>query len=151
VSEQVPSGGGTTDVRKTAPRRILLAKIGLDGHDRGIRLVARELRERGAEVILLGLGATPQIIARAALEEDVDVIAVSILSGAHMAHIPRLIEWLDGHEAPPPIVCGGLIPASDVPRLLELGVREVAHIGMSVEHAADRILEAASQYANSAH
>jgi len=99
------------------------ASPGLDGHDRGAKVVARALRDAGMEVIYTGLRQTPEMIAEAALQEDVDAIGLSILSGAHMALVPRLMELLkanqQGHVR---VFVGGIIPDEDVPRLIEMGV-----------------------------
>jgi methylmalonyl-CoA mutase C-terminal domain/subunit len=106
--------------------RVLIAKPGLDGHDRGAKVVARALRDAGMEVIYTGLRQTPEMIAEAALQEDVDVVGLSILSGAHMALIPRILELLkaNGQEAVK-IFVGGIIPDEDTLRLKELGVTGV--------------------------
>jgi len=103
--------------------RVLVAKPGLDGHDRGAKVVARALRDAGMEVIYTGLRQTPEMVAEAALQEDVDVIGLSILSGAHMALVPRVLELLkaSGQEQVKVFV-GGIIPDEDVPRLMESGV-----------------------------
>lgn len=103
--------------------RVLVAKPGLDGHDRGAKVVARALRDAGMEVIYTGLRQTPEMIAEAALQEDVDVIGLSILSGAHMALVPRVLELLrqNGQEHVRVFV-GGIIPDEDIPRLYEMGV-----------------------------
>jgi methylmalonyl-CoA mutase C-terminal domain/subunit len=106
--------------------RVLVAKPGLDGHDRGAKVVARALRDAGMEVIYTGLRQTPEMIAEAALQEDVDAIGLSILSGAHMALVPRILEMLQasglGHVK---IFLGGIIPDEDIPRLKEIGVMGV--------------------------
>ncbi len=103
--------------------RVLVAKPGLDGHDRGAKVVARALRDAGMEVIYTGLRQTPEMVAEAALQEDVDVIGLSILSGAHMALVPRVLELLiaNGQEQVKVFV-GGIIPDEDIPRLMEFGV-----------------------------
>lgn len=103
--------------------RVLVAKPGLDGHDRGAKVVARALRDAGMEVIYTGLRQTPEMVAEAALQEDVDVIGLSILSGAHMALVPRVLEILaaNGQEHVKVFV-GGIVPDEDVPRLMEIGV-----------------------------
>ena len=114
--------------------RVLVAKPGLDGHDRGAKVIARALRDDGMEVIYTGLFQTPEMIARAAIDEDVDVIGLSILSGAHMALFPKIFEQL--HEAGLDdvlVVAGGTIPNEDVPALKELGVAEVFTPGAPVE------------------
>src|SRR3990172_164152 len=103
--------------------RVLVAKPGLDGHDRGAKVVARALRDAGMEVIYTGLRQTPEMIAEAALQEDVDVIGLSILSGAPMALVPRVLELLraNGQEQVK-VFIGGIIPDEDVPRLMGIGV-----------------------------
>lgn len=103
--------------------RVLIAKPGLDGHDRGAKVVARSLRDAGMEVIYTGLRQTPEMIADAALQEDVDAVGLSILSGAHMALVPRVLELLRSNQQEHvKIFIGGIIPDEDVPRLLEMGV-----------------------------
>ena len=103
--------------------RVLIAKPGLDGHDRGAKVVARALRDAGMEVIYTGLRQTPEMIAEAALQEDVDVVGISILSGAHMALVPRLLQLLKANEQEQvKVFMGGIIPDEDVPKLLEMGV-----------------------------
>ena len=114
--------------------RVLVAKPGLDGHDRGAKVVARALRDAGMEVIYTGLRQTPEMIAEAALQEDVDVIGLSILSGAHLALVPRVLELLraNGQEHVK-VFIGGIIPDEDVPRLMEIGVVGVYGPGTSTE------------------
>ena len=103
--------------------RVLIGKPGLDGHDRGAKVVARALRDAGMEVIYTGLRQTPEMIAEAALQEDVDVVGLSILSGAHMTLIPRIVELLKANgQTHVRLFIGGIIPDEDVPRLKELGV-----------------------------
>ena len=103
--------------------RVLIAKPGLDGHDRGAKVVARALRDAGMEVIYTGLRQTPEMIAEAALQEDVDAVGLSILSGAHMALVPRVLELLKANgQEHVKLFVGGIIPDEDTPRLLELGV-----------------------------
>ena len=106
--------------------RVLVAKPGLDGHDRGAKVIARALRDAGYEVIYTGIRQTPEMIAEAALQEDVDVVGLSILSGAHMALVPRVMEELKklGMEDVVVLV-GGIIPDEDVPALLDMGVAGV--------------------------
>ena len=106
--------------------RVLVAKPGLDGHDRGAKVVARSLRDAGMEVIYTGLRQTPEMVAEAALQEDVDVIGLSILSGAHMALVPRVLELLEANgQEHVKVFVGGIIPDEDVPRLMETGVTGV--------------------------
>jgi methylmalonyl-CoA mutase C-terminal domain/subunit len=108
------------------PIRILVAKPGLDGHDRGAKVIARALRDAGFEVIYTGLRQTPEQVANAAVQEDVAVVALSILSGAHMTLVPRVIALLREQEAGDIMVLvGGTIPDADIPKLKEAGVAEV--------------------------
>ncbi|PKO21324.1 MAG: methylmalonyl-CoA mutase [Chloroflexi bacterium HGW-Chloroflexi-1] len=112
--------------------RVLVAKPGLDGHDRGAKVVARALRDAGMEVIYTGIRQTPEMIVEAALQEDVDVVGLSILSGAHMALCPRIIELLRGQDMDDVVVLvGGIIPNEDVAPLHELGVKGVFGPGTS--------------------
>lgn len=114
--------------------RILVAKPGLDGHDRGAKVVARALRDAGMEVIYTGLRQTPEMIAEAALQEDVDVVGLSILSGAHMALVPRVMELLrvNGQDQVK-LFIGGIIPDEDAPKLKELGVSAIYGPGAPTE------------------
>lgn len=114
---------------------MLVAKPGLDGHDRGAKVVARALRDAGMEVIYSGLRQTPEQIANAALQEDVDVIGLSILSGAHMVIIPRLLELLreKGISEEITLVVGGIIPDADIEPLKKAGVAAVFQPGASTE------------------
>ncbi len=106
--------------------RVLVAKPGLDGHDRGAKVVARALRDAGMEVIYTGLRQTPEMIAESALQEDVDAVGLSILSGAHMALAPRIIELLKANgQDQVKVFIGGIIPDEDEPRLKEMGVAGV--------------------------
>ncbi len=119
---------------KQPPIRVLIAKPGLDGHDRGAKIVARALRDAGMEVIYAGLRQTPEAIVQAAIEEDVDLIGVSILSGAHMALIPRIVQLLKKERASDiPVFAGGIIPDEDARRLKKLGVRAIFGPGASLE------------------
>jgi methylmalonyl-CoA mutase, C-terminal domain len=106
--------------------RVLLAKPGLDGHDRGVKVIARALRDAGMEVIYTGLRQTPEMVVSAAVQEDVDAIGLSILSGAHMTLFPRVVELARQAGIDDVIIFGGgIIPDEDIPRLKELGVTEV--------------------------
>ncbi|HEY1198101.1 MAG TPA: cobalamin B12-binding domain-containing protein [Thermoplasmata archaeon] len=121
-------------VAKKTPIRVLIAKPGLDGHDRGAKVVARALRDAGMEVIYAGLRQTPEEIVRAALEEDVDLIGLSILSGAHMALFPRILSLLKeqgSHNIP--VFAGGIIPDEDARRLRKAGIRAIFGPGTSLE------------------
>ncbi len=106
--------------------RVLIAKVGLDGHDRGVKVVARCLRDAGMEVIYTGLHRTPEEVVVAAIQEDVDILGISILSGAHMTIVPRVLEQLrragGGDIA---VVVGGLIPDEDAPALIQMGVAKI--------------------------
>jgi len=106
--------------------RVLLAKVGLDGHDRGIKVVARTLRDAGMDVVYTGLHRTPEEVVQAAVQEDVDVLGVSLLSGAHMTIIPEILKLLDQLGASDiSVVAGGVIPDDDVKELKKLGVADV--------------------------
>ncbi len=110
----------------TRPLRILIAKPGLDGHDRGAKVIARALRDAGMEVIYTGLRQTPDMIANAAAEEDVDAVGLSILSGAHNTLLPRVIELLRSNGmGDVPVFAGGIIPDEDIPALKDAGVAAV--------------------------
>ena len=118
----------------STPLRILIAKPGLDGHDRGAKVIARALRDAGMEVIYTGLRQTPEMIAEAALHEDVNAVGLSILSGAHLALVPRTLELLKQQgQANVPVLIGGIIPDDDVPTLKELGVAAVFGPGTSTQ------------------
>ena len=115
-------------MNKAATRkiRVLIAKPGLDGHDRGAKVIARGLKDAGMEVIYLGLRLTPEQIAAAAIQEDVDVIGLSCLSGAHMAVFPKVVELLRQKSGSNILVlAGGIIPRKDIPKLKESGIAEV--------------------------
>lgn len=114
--------------------RILVAKPGLDGHDRGAKVVARALRDAGFEVVYTGLHQTPEMIASAAVQEDVDAVGLSIMSGAHNVLFPAVIEALTRRGAPGIVVFGGgIIPDDDLPRLMEAGVKKVFKPGTPLE------------------
>lgn len=106
--------------------RVIIAKVGLDGHDRGVKIVARTLRDAGMDVIYTGLHRTPDEVVEAAVQEDADVIGVSILSGAHMTVFPRILDRLRERGADDILVVGGgVIPDDDLPKLRDIGVREI--------------------------
>ena len=106
--------------------RVLVAKPGLDGHDRGAKIIARALRDAGMEVIYTGIRQTPEMIAEAALQEDVDVVCLSILSGAHMELFPQILDQLKARGLDDKIVlAGGIIPEDDIPPLKQMGIKEV--------------------------
>jgi methylmalonyl-CoA mutase, C-terminal domain len=118
--------------------RVVVAKPGLDGHDRGAKIIARALRDAGMEVIYTGLHQTPEQIVATVIQEDADAVGLSVLSGAHMTLVPRVMELLREQEAEDVVVTvGGTIPADDVPELKELGVAEVFTPGSSTDEIVD--------------
>ncbi len=124
--------------------RVLIAKVGLDGHDVGAKLVALGLRDAGMEVIYTGLRRTPEQVVRAAIEEDVDVIGVSILSGAHLVHLSKIRRLLDEQGAADiRLVAGGVFPQEDIPALEQAGVSRVFDSGTHVSEIADYISQLA--------
>lgn len=120
------TGGGMT-----VPVRVLLAKVGLDGHDRGLRVVARLLRDAGMEVVYAGLRQSPEAIAATAAQEDVDVVGVSMHNGAHLTLAPLVVDALRSVDLPVPVVVGGIVPSADVPRLEAAGIAAVLGPGTS--------------------
>jgi methylmalonyl-CoA mutase C-terminal domain/subunit len=125
--------------------RVLLAKLGLDGHDRGVKVIARALSDAGMEVIYTGLRQVPQQIVSAAIQEDADAIAVSILSGAHMTLIPELIEGLKQNGAGDiPVIVGGIIPDEDAAELKKMGVSEVMGPGTPLNRLVETVRRIAS-------
>ncbi len=120
------------------PVRIVLAKVGLDGHDRGVKVVARALRDAGYEVIYTGLRQTPEMVVEAALQEDAQVVGLSLHSGAHMTLIPRVMEVLKEKGADDIVVFGGgIIPNEDIPELKALGVAEIFPPGTPLQDIVD--------------
>jgi methylmalonyl-CoA mutase C-terminal domain/subunit len=131
-----------------APIRVLVAKPGLDGHDRGAKIIARALRDAGMEVIYTGLRQTPEMIVSAALQEDVQVIGLSILSGAHNAIVPRVLELLREKEmAGVKVIVGGIIPDEDARELERQGVAAVFQPGASLETIVSVVRQAAQDAA----
>lgn len=123
--------------------RVLIAKPGLDGHDRGAKIIARALRDAGMEVIYTGLRQTPQMIAEAALQEDVDAVGLSILSGAHNALVPAVVDLLRENSQENVLVfAGGIIPESDIPGLKAAGVRAVYGPGTTMSEVVEAIQQA---------
>jgi methylmalonyl-CoA mutase C-terminal domain/subunit len=126
--------------------RVVVAKPGLDGHDRGAKIIARALRDAGMEVIYTGLHQTPEQIVATVIQEDADAVGLSILSGAHMTLIPRILELLEEEEAGDVVVtAGGTIPADDVEELKRLGVAEVFTPGASTQEAVEFIRDAVAR------
>src|ERR687885_1460534 len=133
------------DARKI---RVVVAKPGLDGHDRGAKIIARALRDAGMEVIYTGLHQTPEQIVETVIQEDADAVGLSILSGAHMTLVPRVVELLRGQGADDVlVVLGGTIPSDDIPELKRLGVAEVFGPGSSTQDIIDFIRGAAASRA----
>jgi methylmalonyl-CoA mutase C-terminal domain/subunit len=123
--------------------RVLVAKPGLDGHDRGAKVIARALRDAGMEVIYTGLRQTPEMIVNASLQEDVQVIGLSILSGAHNVLFPEIMRLLKDESAQDIVVfAGGIIPEKDIPRMKEIGIREIFLPGTPTAAAVDAIRRA---------
>jgi methylmalonyl-CoA mutase C-terminal domain/subunit len=124
------------------PIRIVVAKVGLDGHDRGIRVVAKALQEAGMEVVYLGLRQTPEMVAEAALQEDADAVGISILSAAHMTVFPRVLEELRSRELDHVLLTGGgIFPPEDIAELRALGVGELFEPGDPMRKFVDYIRE----------
>jgi methylmalonyl-CoA mutase, C-terminal domain len=129
-----------TDMEKMNKVRVLIAKPGLDGHDRGSKVVARALRDAGMEVIYTGIRQTPEMIVATATQEDVDVIGLSILSGAHMELFPKIIKGLKNKgKSDVMIIAGGIIPDDDIPALKKLGIRAVFGPGTSTKDVVEFI------------
>ncbi|MDP6345923.1 MAG: cobalamin-dependent protein [Alphaproteobacteria bacterium] len=128
------SAAGTAPATEDRAVRVLLSKVGLDGHDRGAKVVSAMLRDAGMEVIYLGIHKTAEAIVRAALQEDVDVIGLSSLGGSHLAHGQQIIDLLRQSDCEHlPVVLGGTVPVEDIPRLEEIGIRAVLRPGSSRE------------------
>jgi methylmalonyl-CoA mutase, C-terminal domain len=125
---------------KERPLRIIVAKPGLDGHDRGAKIIARALRDAGFEIIYTGLHQTPEMVVAAAIQEDVDAVGLSIMSGAHMTLFPAVVDLLRENGATEVVVFGGgIIPQDDIPRLKALGVAEVFLPGSTTQAIVDWI------------
>lgn len=127
----------------TSPVRVVVAKPGLDGHDRGAKVVARALRDAGMEVVYTGLHQTPEQIAEAAIQEDADAVGLSVLSGAHMTLFAKVIDELRKRDAEDIVVFGGgIIPEDDIPRLKELGVAQIFTPGATTHEIVDWVRSA---------
>ncbi|MDT7887600.1 MAG: cobalamin B12-binding domain-containing protein [Desulfurococcales archaeon] len=126
--------------------RVLVAKLGLDGHDRGAKVVARALKDAGFEVIYTGIKQTPEMVVRSAIQEDADVIGISILSGAHMALVPEVLRLLKEYGADDiPVVVGGIIPWDDAVKLKGMGVSEVFFPDTPLSQIIEKIRELAEK------
>lgn len=128
------------------PFRVLVTKVGLDGHDRGVKIVARILRDAGYEVIYGGLRQTPESIARTALQEDVDLVGLSLHSGGHLTLAPSVVEELRRNGLAIPVIVGGIVPTRDVAKLLELGVADVLTPGASAEQVVEAVQRAITNH-----
>ena len=124
--------------------RVLVAKVGLDGHDRGVKVVARLLRDAGIEVIYTGLFQTPETVAAAAVDEDVDVVGLSMLSGAHMTLAPLVVAAIRARGVDIPVVIGGIVPNSDVAELKAAGIAEILGPGAPADEVVAAVRRAAA-------
>ena len=132
--------------------RVLVAKVGLDGHDRGAKIIARSLRDMGMEVIYTGIRQTPQMVVEVAIQEDVDVIGLSSLSGAHMELFPQIMNGLKNKEANDiVVVAGGIIPEEDRETLMEIGLTGVFGPGSSMSEIGEFIQEVTNKHRRSTH
>lgn len=144
ATKRKPAGSGP----KHPPIRVIIAKPGLDGHDRGAKVVARALRDAGMEVIYLGLRQTPEMIVDAAIEEDADVVGLSLLSGAHMTLIPRVLKLLKQRKASNVrVVAGGIIPDTDAKKLRTMGLSATFGPGATLESIIETVRKAAGRHA----
>lgn len=125
--------------------RVLVAKVGLDGHDRGVKVVARLLRDAGIEVIYTGLFQTPETVAAAAVDEDVDVVGLSMLSGAHMTLAPLVVDAIRARGVDIPVVLGGIVPPDDMEALRAAGVAEVLGPGAGGSEVVEAVRRAAAR------
>ncbi len=140
VEQGEPAVGSNQETQSEHKIRVLIAKPGLDGHDRGAKVVTRGLRDAGMEVIYTGLHQTPEMIVEAALQEDVDAIGLSILSGAHNVLFPRIMKLLKDNGMDDVLVfAGGIIPPEEEPAILSMGIGAVFGPGTTLEHTADFI------------
>lgn len=131
------------------PIRVLVAKVGLDGHDRGAKVIATSLRDAGMEVIYTGLRQTPEMVVNAALQEDVDAIGVSILSGAHMTVFPKIVEIMKQKQVTDVLLTGGgIIPEGDMIKLKEIGVGELFAPGTTMETIVNYIRNWVTEHRN---
>ena len=130
-----------------AGERVLVAKVGLDGHDRGVKVVARILRDAGFEVIYTGLFQTPDTVAAAAVDEDVDAIGLSMLSAAHMTLAPAVVDAVRARGVDIPVIVGGIVPDQDVPALMEAGVAKVVTPGSTADAVAQAVRDAIDAHA----
>ena len=146
IAKVIPN---TMNEKLNRPIRVLIAKIGLDGHDRGAKVIATSLRDAGMEVIYTGLRQTPEMVVNAALQEDVDVIGVSILSGAHHTVFKKLMSLLEQNQMQDVLVTGGgIIPQEDIVELQKIGVGKIFIAGTSTQEISDYIHDWVSTHRN---
>ena len=136
MPENMPESQPGAAAGREAPIRVVLAKLGLDGHDRGLKVVARMLRDAGMEVIYLGLRQTTESVIAAVEQEDADVIGLSMHNAGHLALAPRILKALADSELDVPVVIGGIVPEADVAILEDLGISAVLHPGSSAQDVA---------------
>lgn len=140
------SSDSTNSMTQPAPLRVVLAKVGLDGHDRGIQVVARGLRDAGFHVIYAGLWQTPEAVVRAVADEDADWLGLSLLSGAHMTLVPKVLELLRqagfGHVG---VLVGGIVPEADAEMLMQLGVGKIFGPGTALDEIVDFLRQQGSR------
>ena len=134
--QDMPESHEHASAGREAPIRVVLAKLGLDGHDRGLKVVARMLRDAGMEVIYLGLRQTTESVIAAVEQEDADVIGLSMHNAGHLALAPRILQALADSEMDVPVVIGGIVPEADVAVLEDLGISAVLHPGSSAQEVA---------------
>ena len=139
------SGHSSLTIDDGAPIRVVLAKLGLDGHDRGLKVVARTLRDAGMEVIYLGLRQTTDSIVAACEQEDADVIGLSMHNAGHLTLAPRMVQAVDEAGLDVPVVIGGIVPADDVPILVDAGVAAVLGPGASAEEVVSAVADAVAR------
>ncbi len=143
---QLTTHGKTDSLATTTPLRIVLAKIGLDGHDRGVKVVARGLRDAGFHVIYSGLWQSPAAVARTVADEDADWLGLSLLSGAHLTLVPRLLQELKEHGLDQVgVLVGGIVPEEDIPKLTEMGVDRVFGPGTAISEIVDFLRDQGSR------
>ncbi|MEM8745862.1 MAG: cobalamin B12-binding domain-containing protein [Actinomycetota bacterium] len=133
-----------------AGERVLVAKVGLDGHDRGVKVVARILRDSGFEVIYTGLFQTPETVAAAAVDEDVDAIGLSMLSAAHMTLAPAVVDAVRARGIDIPVIVGGIVPEQDVEALTAAGVAKIVTPGATADEVAQAVRDAIDENQNAA-
>jgi methylmalonyl-CoA mutase C-terminal domain/subunit len=145
VSASDPTSDASGENDEGVPIRVVLAKLGLDGHDRGLKVVARTLRDGGCEVVYLGLRQTAESVAAAAEQEDADVIGISMHNGGHLTLAPNLVKVVRAHGLDTAVVVGGIVPDVDLPKLLDAGVAAVLGPGASADEVVAAVRSAAAR------